>query len=242
VVRARVLTSIALLVGSLGCDPQPGETRAALEPSLPPARGLEAGEVLLDERADARLIARIVPAPENADPERWLHARIERDGRTEAIDGRVLDARFVGDGIVVVDEAHELRVLGGQVLDHAVEPPLSVRGSRVAYVRGEMPFFEVALADVASGSARALTEGYAPTWSPALDTDGSVVFVSSREGRPRLHRVSPTGQVVALPESTRSPSSPRAPRLEGGRLVFEDELGVATLELATGRVIEGSAP
>ncbi len=240
--RAHVLTSIALLVAALGCDPQAGATRASLEPSLAPAAALAAAEVLLDERANARLIGRIMPAPDNADPERWLEARIERDGRSEPIEGRVLDARFVGDVIVVIDGAHELRVLGGQVLDHSAEPPLSVRGSRVAYVRGEMPFFEVALADVSSGGSRALTAGYAPAWSPALDADGSVVFVSSREGHPRLHRVSRDGQVVALPESTRTPSSPRAPRLEGGRLVFEGELGLATLELATGRVVEGAAP
>ncbi len=236
-----------------GCTRSEAGPVAAERPlgSSPEAR---AEEVVLDRRADgARIVGQLRPAPPGSDADRVLVIRLERDGRQlmPAFEGaRVLDARFVGERLVVLGDDHVLRVAGeGEQLvelDRNAEAPLAVRGEQVAYVRGDMPFFEVALADLATGAVRAITEGYAPAWSPALSDDGSIVFVSSREGSPRLHRAQPDGQVVALAPSPRTPSSPEAPWLErtqtGELLHFRDEEGPAVLDLATGRLASVSTP
>jgi hypothetical protein len=235
---ALVVAVCALLGGLVGC------TRD--EPARPAAQALVANApdaLTLDARADgARLLGSLVPVVEGADADRVLVLRVE-GARAPSLDGaRVLDARFVGEGLVTLGTDHVLRFhpsldAQSRELDRGAEAPLSVRGLEVAYVRGEMPFFEVALADTATGGVRALTEGFAPAWSPALDGDGSVVFVSSRDGSPRLYRAARGGGVQALAPSARFPTSPFAPVLEGGRLRFADEQGQAEVELASGRVV-----
>jgi hypothetical protein len=152
-----------------------------------------------------------------------------------------LVARFVEGGIAVLGIDRVLRVHtdGGDVvaLDDEVFGPLSVAGSVLAYVRGAPPDLELARADVRTGSVEALTHGMAPVWSPALSSDGTeVVFVSGAEGAPRLHR-HVRGEIVALPPTHRTPSEPTAPRWSGSTLIFEDESGVAVLELARGEIV-----
>lgn len=212
-----------------------------------PRHQVLATDVVLDSRSDgARILGRALPPIPNSDADRVLVMSLEGVvSPTAARFEHVLDARFVGADIVVIDAQHVLWVLRGEdaiELDRDVEAPLAVRGDDLVYARGDMPLFELARADVARGQVTVLTEGYAPAYSPAIGEDGSVVFVSTREGQPRLHRVSPGAGVEALPLTQRTPSSPRAPQLERGRLTFEDELGTATLDVASGQVVGEVTP
>jgi hypothetical protein len=243
-----VCGSFGLLVACSAPEPASvlGASSAALEedPSEAPAHQVNARELVLDERADgARLLATVLPAREGSDADRVLAARLELGGRLEHVPAldRVIDARFVGaERVVLIDAHHTLVLLEADdaiAIDEGAEAPLAVRGESVVYARGDMPFFELARLDAATQVVTPLTEGHAPAYSPAIDADGSVVFVSSREGRPRLHRVSRDGAIEPLVPTQRTPSSPRAPRLEQGLLTFEDERGTITLDVATGREV-----
>ena len=197
-------------------------------------------EQLLERRADgAALFGTVEAAPLNGDPERVMVLRTEHHGTSfdPALDGsRVLDARFVLDVVVTLGTDHVLRAHAGgtsTVLDADVEGPLTVRGARVAYGRGEMPFFELAWVDVNTATVEILTRDMAPIWSPALSPEGSeIVFVSSASGRPMLYWWTPNGDVLPLETTARFPTSPRAPRWEGTTLSFEDERGATSIELA----------
>ena len=230
-----VCGSFGLLVACSAPEPASvlGASSAALEedPSEAPAHQVNARELVLDERADgARLLATVLPAREGSDADRVLAARLELGGRLEHVPAleRVIDAHHT----LVLLEADD-----AIAIDEGAEAPLAVRGESVVYARGDMPFFELARLDAATQVVTPLTEGHAPAYSPAIDADGSVVFVSSREGRPRLHRVSRDGAIEPLVPTQRTPSSPRAPRLEQGLLTFEDERGTITLDVATGREV-----
>lgn len=237
-----------------GCESgEHGAAQGALGGSVAPAPAVigpaQDAERVLDRRADgARIAGNLEPVPPNADPERVLVIRTS--GLSPAIaaqlDGtRVVDARFVGDAVATIGPDHVLRLhtpAGVSELDREAYAPMSVAGARIAYVRGEMPFFEVAQADITTGAAIALTTNMAPAWSPALAPDGeTVVFVSGAGGSPRLYRIAGGGAPEALPETARTPSSPIAPRFEGDLLVFEDEQGTAWLDLEQGRIVRTSA-
>jgi len=191
-------------------------------------------EAVLDRRPDgAALFATVLPAPIGGDPERVMTLRADAfpglDGR------RVLDARFADDGVVTLGADHVLRFARADgtetELDAAAEGPLSVVGELVAYTRGEMPFFELARANVRTSAIEELTNGLAPVWSPALSADGrEVVFASSASGHPTLMRLGATGELTTL-ASTRTPSSPRAPTWTGDLLTFEDETGTTTVDV-----------
>jgi hypothetical protein len=233
----RLARFVLLTLAYVGC---------AREATAPPAEQrlvAPEGEVVLDVRADgATLEGRVEAVPVGSDAERVIVIERAPQGFSALVGARVLDARFVLDRVVSVGVDHVLRAHdaegGVAELDRQAEAPLSVAGSTVAYARGEMPFFELARADVSSMRAEVLTEGMAPVWSPALDAEtGAIVFVSAREGAPRLHRWT-GGQSTPLPRTARAPSSPLAPRLEGDRLRFEDEAGEVVIELSTGRVLE----
>ncbi len=218
--------------GALVDDPQP--THAANADPV-------GAELELDARADgSRLYGTLLPAPEGTDADRVIDAAWrDASGAITSI-GRVLDARFVGADVVLVDPTHTLVVLHDGTrteLDRMAEAPLAVRAGAVVYARGDMPFFELARLELSSRAIAALTDGYAPAYSPAIDADGSIVFVSSRDGSPRLHRVRVGGDIEALPSTRRTPSSPRAPRLENGRLTFDDERGTTSVDVATGREV-----
>ena len=223
------MRSLCLLLVLLGCSEPPSPAREAL--TQPAAPSVAADEVLLDQRGDARIVGRVEPAPPNGDPDRVLTLRgAGLDGR------RALDARFVGDRIVVLDSDHVLRVIddAGEVeLDRAVEAPLSVAGGAVAYVRGEMPFFEAARAVPATGEVTAVADSIRPAWSPALSPDGArMVFATSAPGRPRLYL--PGRGYVDAP---RVPTSPGGPVWLGDTLALADEAGVAFVDLSTGQVV-----
>lgn len=235
-----------LLVACTSSEPsRPSASQGALaqaeSPNVLPASADPAGaQIELDVRSDgARIVGTLLPAPEGTDADRVLDAVLHTASGVTGL-GPVLDARFVADDVVLVDPAHTLVLMhdGSRTeLDRMAEAPLAVRGGQLVYARGDMPFFELARFDHASAAITSLTEGHGPAYSPSIDVDGSVVFVSSREGRPRLHRVRVDGSIEALPPSQRAPSSPRAPRLELGRLTFEDERGTTTIDVASGREV-----
>lgn len=245
--RRIVGSVILLLLGLVACSSAPSDAprgaRASLEQGEPTsAREAEAPpapaplEVVLDVRADgARLLGRVLPAPPDSDADRVLEGSLEGapiEG-VEPLLSRVIDARFFGDGVLVLDARHVLSLVRdreARELDRGVEAPLAVRGATLVYARGEMPFFELARIE-GVGAPHTLTEGYAPAYSPAIGEDGSVVFVSTRAGRPRLYRASLGGRIEPLAETARTPSSPRAPSLERGLLTFEDERGEVTIAL-----------
>lgn len=236
--RRLVLVATALLAA---CEGDVAPAAAPLALALP-SPGAE--EVILDVRADgATLFGRVVPPPPNADPDRLLVLRSELGGQpiAGALEGtQVLDARFAGGALVVLGTDHVLYAHeGGAVveLDAQVFGPLSAAGDRVAYVRGEMPELEVARADVRTGAVESVTQGMAPAWSPALSPDGrEVIFVSGVTGSPRLYR-SEGGAARALPPVERFPTAPSAPRWVDDRLVFEDEQGVAAIDLREGALV-----
>jgi len=198
-------------------------------------------EVILDARDDGAVLAgRLEVAPPSSDADRVI---VLREGSIDpALDGaRVIDARFVEDGIAVLGADRVLRFhsRGGVIeLDEEVYGPLSVAADKVAYVRGGPPDLELMRASVRTGAVEALTEAMAPVWSPALSSDGrEVIFVSGVEGTPRLFRIDAAGALHPLPPTERTPSAPTAPRWTGATLVFEDEQGVVRLDLEEG-VIE----
>ncbi len=200
----------------------------------------EEPEAQLDERAadGARLFGAVLAAPLGGDPERVLRLRAAGpdEALTRALAGRrALDAHFVDEGVVILGTDHVLRYVAGGIeteLDADAQPPLSVAATRVAYARGEMPVFALAIADVRTGAVETLADELAPVWSPALSEDGrSVVFVSSATGRPRLARLDADGAITLL-ASARFPTSPRAPRWLGSTLTFEDEGGLVTIDVA----------
>lgn len=261
-IRLGAMCACVSLVLAAGCESgDHGAARGALEdsvapavpdPTLPAPTVIEPAlgdERVLDRRADgARITGHLEPFPPNADPERVLviHTRgLPAAIATQLEGARVVDARFVGDAVATIGPDHVLRLhtqAGVSELDHEAYAPMSVAGARIAYVRGEMPFFEVARADTTTGAASALTTNMAPAWSPALTPDGeTVVFVSGAGGSPRLYRIEGSGAPEALPETARTPASPIAPRFEDGLLVFEDEQGTAWLDLEQGRIVRTSA-
>ncbi|MEZ4335515.1 MAG: hypothetical protein R3B82_02710 [Sandaracinaceae bacterium] len=222
----RALLSTLLL---LGCAEPAAGGRAPLNEAPLPATG--ADEVILDLRGDAAIVGRVEPAPPGSDADRVLVLRgAGLDGR------RALDARFTGDALVVLGADHVLSALdarGETILDERVEAPLSVVGDAVAYVRGEMPDFEVVRAVPATGEVRAVAPQLRPAWSPALSPDGrEVVFATSATGTPRLHRTG-RGSVSA----SRVPTMPGGPAWRGDALVLEDERGVAWVDVGTGQVV-----
>lgn len=241
---------VAALLAACATPPETPASAPLTVDDAPQAPSLAAPQAreVLDRRGDGALITGLLePAPADSDPERVLVLSAEPALRAidPALEGaRVLDARFVGDDtIVTVGADHVLRAHAGggsRELDAEVEAPLSVAGTTLAYARGDMPFFELARADVATGEVRAWTEGMAPVWSPALSPDGrEAIFVSGAAGAPRLHRIAADGAPIALPALDRFPSSPRAPRWQDGTLTFEDETGAtALLDVATGRLVQ----
>ncbi len=205
------------------------------------ARTTDGEEVLLEERTDgARLFGRMLGGLVDTDEEPVWVVRTELAGQPvePSMEGaRVRDATFLdlpsgegpSGGLLTIGEDHVLRAhVGGVVreLDAEALGPLSVAGAHVAYVRGTMPFYELAIADVAQGTSRVLTTDLAPVWSPAISPDGTeIVFVSGASGVPRLLSVREGGEPRILPESAAFPSSLGAPRFDGTTLTFEDESG-----------------
>lgn len=205
---------------------------ACSAPAASTAAPLVSADVVFVEQGDVVLSGTLTGVPEDSDAEPVYRLHAVRGGQPidDALEGRrVLDATLAGEVVVLIGEDHVLRarVGGADVeLDSEVTGPLSAAGDRVAYARGSMPFYELAIADLAAGTARTLTEGMSPVWSPALAPSGDeVVFVSGASGTPRLVRLTLGGETTVLPELGAFPSSPRAPRYDGRTLAFEDESG-----------------
>lgn len=220
---------IGALLWLVGCggDVEPASQPLAQEEAEEPA----AGFVVLDVGPAGRLLGIPHEAPPNADPDRVVTLRVEPASLAPELDGlAVLDARFVGDGLVLIDTEHALLHRGalgsaGEMvtLDVSVHGPIAVRDTTVAYTVGEAPFLEVARADVETGLREQLTHDLAPTWNPALGPDGEVYVVSGATGGPRLLRLG-EGEPTVIP-TERFPASVRAPVVEDGQLIFEDESG-----------------
>ncbi len=214
--------TLVLLAACVADEPDSsGAATAALEtPDPAPAGPIVALDVGID--------ARVKDAPPNGDPDRVLALTAPLADLPAG--SEVLDAHWVAGRALVLHPDHSLWVHeqgGRRRVDDRVEAPLSVREGSVAYVRGEMPFFEVVLLAELDGTPEQLTEGYGPAWNPALGPDRQVVFVSSREGRPELYRVRPGQSPERLQAEGAFPSSVHAPVFDGATLRFEDELGQA---------------
>ena len=177
--------------------------------------------------------AHLAEAPSNADPDRAIVLDEPLDDLP--IGFPLLEAHRIGDGLLVLQTNHELwwrDANGARRIERDVEAPLSVRGRRVAFARGDMPDFEIVMLELAGSDRsvdfiRPLTAGFAPTWNPALGPAGDVVFVSGRSGEAELYRVRPGETPVKLVLEGSFPSSIEAPRYDGVSLRFHDEHGAA---------------
>ena len=208
-------------------EPSPAEPEAASEHELAEPPELVQMEPAVPVPLDEGIAAVPLPVPPNADPDRVL--ALSEPVADLPAGFELLDARRVGDAVVVIHRNHTLwrhTDDGREQLDEQAEAPISVQGPSIAYARGEMPEFEIAMiADVATGTVTTLTEGYGPAWNPALGPDGSVVFVSGREGVPHLYRVAAGAAPEQLPDRGAFPASLRAPTFDGETFRFEDEAG-----------------
>lgn len=206
------------------------------------------GEALASLDEGRAIHVRVLPAPVDADPDRVVTLRV--DGFPELDGVEALDAAFVGEGVAVVGTDHRLRWYAHPgaapvELDERVEPPLSSEGTRLAYARGEMPFFAIVRLDVKVGAPEAVTDETRSCWSPAIAADGSLAYVctqadATNQGRPTLFVRD--GQATgaqgerALP-TERFPTSPVAPRFDGARLAFGDEAGAVVIDTRTGALL-----
>ncbi|MBI2393621.1 MAG: hypothetical protein HYV09_28845 [Deltaproteobacteria bacterium] len=241
----RVAPALVLLLAVVGCERTPSGGPAPVEIAEP---ALRADESILDARpdgsvADARhggatLLAREIPPRPDGDGVRQLVARKQIGAREIAL-GTVSDAKLIDRATVVVRTDGTLERVDDdgavRTLDKQAFGPISVRNGKVAYVRGEMPELEVALADVERGAPIALTAGFAPAWCPAIADDGSVVFVSARKSATELVRARVGEEPRTLGLWTDSPpplpEGPFAPIVAGDRLIFESGDGLAVLSL-----------
>jgi hypothetical protein len=233
-------------------EPSPYYDENPTDPVRPAEYTSEGDELLLEERTDgAHLYGTVQPMLLDTDEEPVWVIRTELDGQPvePALEGaRVRDASFLPHGMVLIGEDHVLRsCIDGEMhdLDGEALGPLSIGGDAdgpvVAYVRGSMPFYELARADIGQGVAGAITTDMAPVWSPAVSPDGrQIVFVSGITGVPRLYRIAEGGRPELLPETDSFPSSLGAPQFDGTTLRYEDETGGHhTLVIGVPR-IEGS--
>lgn len=196
------------------------------------------GETLASLQEGRAIHVRVLPAPIDADPDRVVTLRV--DGFPELDDIRALDATFVGEGVVVLGTDHRLRFLAQPgaapvELDERVDPPLASHGTRLAYARGEMPFFAIVRLDVRVGTPEAVTDETRSCWSPAIAADGSLAYACTHDGRPRLFVRDGQGE-RALP-TERFPTSPLAPRFDGAHLAFTDEAGAVVIDARTGALV-----
>lgn len=220
---------------------------AALARSLA-ARGDD--ELVLDARTDGTvLLARVDPAPPRADPIRTLRVRRLAGGRPTPWSGDGLalqDARLLPDGGALVlttdGTLWSLATPAGtlQPLDRGVVAPLGVTpdGRRAAYVRGELPDYEVVRLEVATGRIEAPAPTFTAAWCPAPTPDGrGVTFASSVSGYPELYRLD-DGQarprrLTSRREAARPPplpTGPTAPVWLGELLLFEDGTGLQLVD------------
>lgn len=238
----RSLLTFSLLV-ACGREPAPEASSAPLTVPSTPSR--TPGEALASLDEGRAIHVRVLPAPVDADPDRVVTLRV--DGFPELDGVEALDAAFVGDGVAVVTTEHRLRWYAQPgaapvELDERVEPPLSSEGTRLAYARGEMPFYAIVRLDVTTGVPEAITDEARSCWSPALAADGSLAYVctqadATNQGRPTLfvRDVGAQGE-RALP-TERFPTSPVAPRFDGARLAFGDEAGAVVVDARTGALL-----
>lgn len=200
---------------------------ATQEQSVDPGACEDCGPVLETVVLDRGIQGVLTPPVPDSDQPRVL--RLTTAAGSLPVGSLVTDARWVGDTAVAVDAGGRLRLHDGsdQLLDENVAVPLAVRGSTVAYVRGEMPELEVVSIDLRTGVPVELTQGYAPAWNPTIGPDGDVVFVSGRSGFAELYRVVAGSEPELVDVSVRQsfPSSLTPPLYDGRTLVFQDESG-----------------
>lgn len=234
----------ALMVAALGSFALMGcQSRSSeREPIERATVALHEGEAVLDTRVDgATLVMRELPGEPQSDGPRRLSVRMVARGESREL-GTLADARFAERALLVLGLDGVLARLGDdgsrRELDHAAHAPLSVRGGKVAYARGEPPVVELALAEVdsAGNAPIALAPEWTPAWCPVLAEDGSVVFVTGHSGAPQLARAR-IGElprvIVEAPEAF--PEGPDTPLLVGDRLSFQFRGVKATISLGAAR-------
>lgn len=238
----RSLLTLSLLV-ACGREPAPEASTAPLTVPSTPTRA--PGETLGSLDEGRAIHVRVLPAPVDADPDRVVTLRV--DGFPELDGVEALDAAFVGDGVAVVTTDHRLRWYAQPgaapvELDERVEPPLSSEGTRLAYARGEMPFYAIVRLDVTVGTPEAITDEARSCWSPAIAADGSLAYVctqadATNQGRPTLFVRDAGGQGERALPTERFPTSPVAPRFDGARIAFGDEAGAVVVDARTGALL-----
>jgi hypothetical protein len=218
--------------------------------------------IVLDADADRVLIGTPLPAPPNSDvPLRMTVRLIVRGAEKKWPAGTVASARLLSHGrLLGVSPEGDLTVWDHgrpTVVDHGVIGAVgaSADGRHLVYCKGVPPDLEVWRAD--DGHPRAVTKDMAPTWSPAVEGDGStVIFVSAKTGVPALWRVDRDGAPRQItnrdvkttpgqaPVLTPFPDSMTAPLLFGGLFVFEST-GTVHVFWADGRPVKslpGASP
>ncbi len=223
-----LIIAASLLAFAAGCDEvsQPSsDMRTA---------ALESG-VTLDVSADGQVLGgEVEPVLPNTDAMRVV--TIDRTPNGVELNGRrVLDARMVGNDVLVIDPDHTLRRIGQQaaVVDRDVWPPLSIENGRVAYVKGHAPDLQLTIADLATLRKTVPMPSLLTVWSPALSEDGDeVVFGASVNGQAKIVHLDVSGETHIIDAKGRVPSSPIAPKWQDDRVTFHDEAGEFTVALA----------
>ncbi len=212
--------------------------------------------VVLDVEGDRLLLGWPEPVVADADPALRMRLTLVVAGRPVAgpVEGVVEQARLLPGGrAVVIDAAGALLVVeggGARTLDTGVTGAVgaSPDGRFLVYAKGGLAEQEIWTLEV-GGPPRALTNGMAPAWSPAISADGrTVVFASSRSGVPGLWLVEDGGtprQItnIGRPDPSRLtpfPTSLSPTLLFGGRVFFESRGRVHEVALDGG--LAGSRP
>jgi hypothetical protein len=155
------------------------------EPTESARVALRQGEAVLDSQGGASLIVRPLEEKPQSDGPRHLAIRWVVGEKTIDL-GTLADARLVDRAVVALGTDGSLLRIGDggerREIDRNAHAPLAVRGHTVAYVRGEPPMLELAIADVEKGGPTALAPDWLPAWCPAIADDGSIVFVTGRTG------------------------------------------------------------
>jgi hypothetical protein len=200
------------------------------------------GDVLLDMGEGGALIGHPRPTIENADPALEMDLRLGTQTLPVAS-----SAALTRDGqVITLSAAGEIR-MGDRLLRPAdafeVAGPvaLSADQKQLLYCQGHMPEFEVWALSLSTGAARQLTIDMAPAWSPAMTSDGALIFVSAKGGVPAiwiqrdaLSRQLTNRDVVVKPDEiptlSPTPAAISATRVDDRFIAFQGEHGVAVVD------------
>jgi hypothetical protein len=240
------------------CSQDPIATSANAVTAREPFAQRAPDELALDVSVDGDILAgTLTPPPPQSDADRLLSVRwLSRDGAPRPwrfAREDVLEARFVAhsSAVLVLTREHKLVRLDrpeseGVELDRDVLGPLSLdrAGRTVAYVRGEMPDYQVIRTEIFAGAPRPLAPELVPAWCPTI-VDDEVIVVASPEGTPALYRLREgrAPERWTLAPETPLPTGPSAVVVRDRTLVYESDGAVHSLSLdgARGPSLSGAS-